>query len=178
MDSMDDHFWIHLLPWRQKNKAETKSAQIKFTCQLAFTHENGWDYLELQLVNRSSWSVWVEEATIVLSDLDAAFQAALPVEQVKIKICQNVVAHNTVGVSLAAAIYEAAGSPQGDYACVVLCDVSYSVFEEWCNTQSRVYRVRMRGLTAVGLGGARGFNKNGSMSQRIRIKTQTLMKRR
>jgi hypothetical protein len=170
---VDDHFWIHLLPWRQKNKAETKSAQIKFTCQLAFTHENGWNYLELQLVNRSSWSVWVEEATIFLRDLDASLQASDPAEQVKLKIRQNVDAHDTVGVSVAAAIYEAAGSPQGHYECVVLSDVYYSVFEEWCNTQSREYRVMMRGITAVGLGGARGFNKNGSMSQRTRIKTQT-----
>jgi hypothetical protein len=170
---MDDHSLIRSLPWRQKNKAETKSAQIKFACQLAFTHENGWDYLELQLVNRSSWNVWVEEATMFLHDLDASLQASDPAEQVKIQIRQNVEAHNTVSVSLAAAIYEAAGKPQGRYACVVLSDVYYSVFEEWCNTQSREYRVMMRGITAVGLGGARGFNKNGSMSQRTRIKTQT-----
>jgi hypothetical protein len=171
---MDDHFWIHLLPWRQKNRAETKSAQIKFTCQLAFTHDNGWDYLELQLVNRSSWTVWVEEATIVLSDPDATLQAEVPAEQVKIKIRQNVEARKTVSVSLAAALYEAAGKPQGHYACIVFTDVYYSVFEEWCNTQSRVYRVMMRGLTAVGLGGARGYNKNGSMSRRVKARTKVL----
>jgi hypothetical protein len=39
-------------------------------------------------------------------------------------------------VSLAAALYDAAGKPQGHYACVVLVEVYYSVFESWCNTQS------------------------------------------
>jgi hypothetical protein len=168
---MDKRFWIHLLPWRQKNKAETKSAQVKFACHLAFTHENGWDYLELQLVNRSSWNVWVEEATIVLDDLSATFQTSNPADQAKIKIRQNVEAHNIVSVSLAEALYDAAGKPQGHYACVVLVEVKYSVFEEWCNTQSDVCRVTMRGLTAVGLRGARGYNKNGSKSRRIRTRT-------
>ena len=168
---MDERFWIHLLPWRQKNKAETKSAQVKFACRLAFTHENGWDSLELQLVNRSSWNVWVEEATIVLDDFHANLPTAPLADQAKIKIRQNVEAHNIVRVSLAAALYDAAGKPQGHYECVVLVDAYYSVFEEWCNTQSNVCRVMMRGLTAVGLRGARGYNKNRSMSQRIKTRT-------
>jgi|ERR1700722_12295922 hypothetical protein len=56
---MDERIWIRLLPWRRKDRADSKSAQVKYACQLGFTQESGWSYLELLLVNRSSWAVWV-----------------------------------------------------------------------------------------------------------------------
>ena len=102
---MDDHYWIRLLPWRQKNKAETKSAQIKFAPKLVIFRERGWVNLELSLVNRSSWTVWVEEATVILADLDATWQSDIATGQARHEIRQSVGANDTLSVSLAVAIY-------------------------------------------------------------------------
>jgi hypothetical protein len=117
---MDERYRIRLLPWRQKNKANSKSAQIKFAPKLRMTHKDGWAYLELQLVNRSSWGVWVEEATIVLIDLDAESQTAISTGEGKLAILQNIGLKDELSVSLAGAIFDAAGRPQGPYSSLSL----------------------------------------------------------
>ena len=108
--------WIRSLPWRQKNKPESKSAQIKFAPQLMFSRKYGWKYLELRLVNRSSWTVWVEEANIVLADLRAILQTTAPTGEARYQILQNVGPNETLGLSLAVSINNAAGRPQGRYS--------------------------------------------------------------
>jgi hypothetical protein len=148
---MEERFWIRLLPWRRKDRADSKSAQIKFACQIGFNQENGWNYLELLLINRSSWAVWVEDANIHIDDLYSISQTSVPTEQAKIVIRQIVEPRNIVGVSLAAALYEAAGRPQRQYSCIVRTDVNYSVFDEWSSTNAEPRRATMRGLSAVGL---------------------------
>jgi len=153
---MDERFWIRLFPWLRKSRAESKAAQIRFACQLGFTQENGWDYLELLLVNRSSWAVWVEEAIIHIDDLLAISQTTVPAEQGKMVIRQIVEPRHIISVSLAAALYEAAGRPQRQYSCVVHTDVSYSVFDEWSNVKAEPCRATMRGLSAVGLRSIQG----------------------
>ena len=156
---MDDRYWIRLLPWRRKNKAETKSAQIKFAPKLVICRERGWVNLELSLVNRSSWTVWVEEATVILDDLDAVSQSEVATGQARHEILQNVRANDTLSVSLAVAIYNAAGRPQGQYSCLVSTDVRYRVFDEWCYAKLEPCRVEMAGLTAVDLRRAHRDNK-------------------
>ena len=150
-DQMDQRYWIRFLPWRQKNKPESNSAQIKFAPQLTITRQDGWTYLELLLVNRSSWTVWVEEASVVLTDLDVNWQTRVPTGQVAHKILQNVVPGDALSVSLAAAIYDAAGRPQGPYSCLVSTNVRYRVLNEWCNAQLETCRVEMTALTVLGL---------------------------
>src|SRR5579863_2435733 len=115
---MDKHYWIRFLPWRRKNNVESNPAQIKFAPKLRITRQDGWMYLELFLVNRSSWTAWVEEATVVLNDLDANWQTGIPTGHINHKILQNVVPGDELSVSLAAAIYETAGRPQGQYSCL------------------------------------------------------------
>ena len=127
MDLLDERYWIGLLPWRRKNKPESKSAQIKFAPKLEITREDGWVYLELQLVNRSNWTVWVQEATVVLIDLDAKWQTAVSNKQARYEILQNVEPHDTLSVSLARTIYDAAGRPQAPYSCLVSTNVRYRV---------------------------------------------------
>jgi hypothetical protein len=156
---MDERYWIRLLPWRQKNKAETKSAQIKFAPKLVMCRERGWVNLELQLVNRSSWWVWVEEATVVLIDLDAESQTETSTGEAKLKILQNIGPNEELSVSLARAIYDAAGRPQEPYSCFVLTNVLYRVFDEWCNAQLEASRVEMEALSATGLRRAHRDNK-------------------
>jgi len=156
---MDERLWIRLLPWRQKNKANSKSAQIKFAPKLSMTHNDDWAYLELQLLNRSSWWVWVKEATVVLIDLDAESQTEISTGEGKLKIHQNIGPSDELSVSLAGAIYEAAGRPQGPYSCFVLTNVLYRVFDEWCNAQLDAYLVEMEALSVMGLRRAHRDNK-------------------
>jgi len=156
---MDDRYWIRLLPWRRKNKAESISAQIKFAPKLMICRERGWVNLELSLVNRSSWTVWVKEATVTLADLNAVSQSEVATGQARHEILQNVGANDTLSVSLAVAIYNAAGRPQGQYSCLVSTDVRYRVFDEWCDAKLETCRVDMAGLTAVDLRSARWYDK-------------------
>lgn len=156
---MDARFWIRLLPWRHKNKAESKCAQIKFAPQLVFSRKDGWRYLELLLVNRSSWTVWVEEANIVLANLRAIWQTTTPAGEARYQILQNVGPNETLGVSLAVSIYNAAGRPQGRYSCLVLTNVRYRVFDEWCDVKLETSRVDMAGYTALDLRRARWYDK-------------------
>jgi hypothetical protein len=156
---MDERYWIRLLPWRQKNMAESKSAQIKFAPKLRVVRKDAGAYLELLLVNRSSWTVWVEEATVFLIDLDAKRQTAVPTWQARYEILQNVEPNDTLSVSLARAIYDAAGRPQGSYSCLVRTNVLYRVFNEWCNAKLETYRVEMAALGILGLRSARSYDK-------------------
>lgn len=156
---MDESYWIRSLPWRQKNRAESKAAQIKFVPQLKFSRKDGWNYLELLLVNRSSWTVWVEEANIVLADLKAIWQTTAPTGEASYQILQNVGPNETLGLSLAVSIYNAAGRPQGRYSCLVLTTVRYRVFDEWCDVKLETSHVDMAGYTARDLRHARWYDK-------------------
>jgi hypothetical protein len=156
---MDDQYWIRLLPWRQKYKAESKSAQIKFAPKLRVVRKDAGAYLELQLMNRSSWTVWVEEATVFLLDLDAKRQMAVPTWQARYEVLQNVEPNDTLSVSLAKAIHDSAGRPQGPYSCLVRTNVLYRVFDEWCNAKLETYRVEMEALGALGVRSARSYDK-------------------
>ena len=156
---MDERYWIRLLPWRLENKAESKSAKIKFAPKLRITREDGWQYLELQLVNHSSWTVWVEEASVGLADLDANLQTEVPSGQARHEILQNVSPNEALSVSLAGAIYDAAGRPQGQYSCLVHIHVRYRVFGEWRDAELETCRVEMEALSVFGLRSGRWYDK-------------------
>jgi hypothetical protein len=156
---MAERFWIHLLPWRRKNAVEAKFAQINFAPRLTITRDNGWTYLQLELVNRSNWRVWVEEASVVLTALNAEMQPDDPTGRAKHKLFRNVGPNQTLSVSLAETIYDAAGRPQGLYSCLVLTNVRYRVFDEWRNARLEPYRVEMKALTVVGLHSAGWYDK-------------------
>jgi hypothetical protein len=148
---MDNSYWARLLPWGQKNKAKSTLAQTTFDSKLRITRQDGWTYLELQLVNRSGWTTWVEEASVALADLNANLQTGVPTGQVSHKVYQNVVPGDALSVSLAAAIYDAAGRPQGPYSCLLSTNVRYRILNEWCNAQLDTCRVEMVALTVLGL---------------------------
>jgi hypothetical protein len=156
---MDERFWIRLLAWRPKNKPGSNPAQIKFAPKLRITRENGWVYLELQLVNRSRWPVWVQEAAVVLIELNADSQTAVSNGQARHEVLQNVGPNDTLCVSLARTIYDAAGRPQGPYSCLVSTNVRYRVFDEWCNAKLETHRVEMAALKVRDLHSARWYDK-------------------
>jgi hypothetical protein len=155
-----------MLPWRRKNKVESNPARIKFVPKLAIHKENGWVYLELQLVNGSCWTVWVQEAAVVLIDLDAQSQTALSNGQGRHEVLQNVGPNDILSVSLARTIYDAAGRPQGSYSCLVSVNVRYRLFDEWCDATLETYRIEMAALKVRGLQRARWCDKKVKQSNR------------
>lgn len=157
---MDSAAWTFGLfrPWRKTNP-QPEGFQIDFSARLRLFREDDWAYLELLLVNHSNVTVWVEEATIVLSELEANWQTSIATGQTKHKILQNIGPNDTLGVSFVGSIYEAAGKPQGKYSCVVFTDVRYRVGDEWLNKTLDVYRVEMAALTVFRLRRSRWFGK-------------------
>jgi len=156
---MDERYWIRLLPWRHKNKPEFKSTQIKFAPKLKITHNDGWVYLELLLANPSSWTVWVEEASVALADLDANLQTATSTGEAILKIRHSIRPYDELSVSLARTIYDAAGRPQGAYSSLVLTNVRYRVIDGWCDAKLETCFVEMEALGVVGLHHPHGHDK-------------------
>jgi hypothetical protein len=148
---MRERYWIRLLPWKKKNKPNTKSGQIKFVPKLMITREHDWQYLELQIVNCSSWSVWVQEAAVILIDPDGKLRATGSQGRARYEILLNVRPKDTLKVRLARTIYDAAGRPAEPYSRLVRMNVRYRVFGEWCNARLKTYRVKMAALRACSL---------------------------
>jgi hypothetical protein len=153
-------FWTSgLFRWLRRTKPERGGGRVDFSARLRIIHDDGWVSLELLLVNRSNVTVWVEDVTVVLTDLDTDWQAGIPAGQARQAICQNVRPKGALSVSVAGAIYDAAGRPQGPYSCLVLPNVRYRVFDEWCNAQLETCRVEMAALTVVDLHSAHWYEK-------------------
>jgi hypothetical protein len=159
MDATKERAWILRLPWRRKGRAETKAAQIKFHPQVDIVREDGWADLSLLLVNRSSFTVWIEHANIALADLNAKHQTTTPIGQLNQQILQYVAAKETLRVSLANAVYDVAGRPQGPYTCLLLASVRYWVFDEWCDARAATCRIGMAAISVTDLQAARWYDK-------------------
>jgi hypothetical protein len=144
--------------WR-KTRAESEYVESSFASELRINREDGWVSLELLLVNDASMTVWVEEATVALTDLDANWQTSIPTGQARREIRQNVRASESLGLSLAGAIYEAAGRPQGRYSCLVYIEVHYRFDDEWFSKGLDIFRVEMGALTVHGLHRLRWYEK-------------------
>jgi hypothetical protein len=136
--------------WR-KTKPEPADSQTDFSALLRIFRQDGWVYLELLLINRSEVTVWVEKATIVLSELKANWQTTTSSGQAKHDILQNIGPDDTLRVSFVRALYDAAGRPQGKYSCLVSIKVRYRMGDEWFNQKLDTYRVEMAALTAFSL---------------------------
>jgi hypothetical protein len=138
---------------------ESKSPQVNFEARLATTHERGRMYLILQLFNHTSWTVWIDEVSVVLAALDANLQTEAPTGQARHRIFQNVGPNEALGVSLAETMYDAAGRPQGRYSCSINTGVRYRVLDEWCDAKLEPCHIEMEALTVVALHGARWYDK-------------------
>lgn len=153
-------FWTSgLFRRRRKTRPEPGIVQIDFSARLRVFHDNGWVSLVLLLENRSKVTVWVEDATAVLTDLDTDWLTGVPPEQARHQILQNVGPNDVLSVSIAGAIYDAAGRPQEIYSCLVHTNVRYRVFDEWCSVQLEPCRLEMAALTVVDLHSARWYDK-------------------
>lgn len=159
MDIRKERLWIHRLPWRRKGKDETMAAQIKFRPRIEIVHQDGWEDLALLFVNQSSFTVWIENASIALAELKAEHQSTSPIGCHTHQVLQNVDVNGTLTVSVANAVYDAAGRPQGPYNCLLLANVRYSVFDEWCEASATTCRIKMAAMNAIDLHSARWYDK-------------------
>lgn len=148
-----------LFRWGHKSNTPPQAIQNDFAPRLAISHSDGWDSLDLQLVNRSNVTLWVEEATVLLTNLEADLQGSLATGNEKHKIRQPVGAHFTLSMSLAGIVYEAAGRPQGPYACLILPNVRYRTGDMWVEKALGTYRLRMVALSVMGLRRMRWFDR-------------------
>ncbi len=148
-----------LFRWRRKNETESEQIEVAFAPELRIVRNDGWVSLELLLANDANVMVWVEEAIVVLTDLDANWQTSISTGQAKHEIRQNVRGNESLGLSLAGAIYDAAGRPQGKYSCLISVDVRYRVGEAWFNRTLDTYKVEMAALTVFELRRSRWYEK-------------------
>jgi hypothetical protein len=157
---LGDRVWKgRLFRWWQKPGSESERIEIDFAPKLRIIRDNGWVSLELLLANRSKVTVWVEEARVVLSELDANWQTSIATGQAKHEIRQHVPPDDGLAMSLASAIYNAAGRPQGPYSCLVFTDVLCRVGDEWFSKALDTCRVEMAALTVIRLRRSRWYGK-------------------
>jgi len=134
--------------WRRKKNEDTPENRKQFRPVLGFTRLDGGESLSLLLTNDSSERVWVEEIELFLSGLQADQQTAEPSCHGTQKILQAVHSGDMLPVSLAQAIYKAAGNPQRRYSCLLSSIVRYKIGEESFEKSLESYRIQMNGLKA------------------------------
>jgi hypothetical protein len=136
-----------LIPFRVRKKDFFSERQIDLSPAVRITILDGWVYL--QLVNRSEVKMWIEDATLVITDLEAKFQTALAIGQMTLNISQTILPDETLSMSLTKSLYEAGGSPQGRYSFFVIGTVHYRIGEDWAQTNILPHRVKMAALNVV-----------------------------
>jgi hypothetical protein len=107
----------------------------------------GWASLELHLVNQSAFTLWLEDAKLVTTDLDANFQTAIAIGQVTHRIRQAVRPNETLSMSIIGSLYDAAGRPQGPYSFLVVGTVHYRIGEDWAQSNILPHRIEMAALS-------------------------------
>ena len=152
--------------WWRKTRNESGHIEIDFAPKLRINRDDGGASLDLLLVNNAEMTVWVEEATVVLTDLDATWQTSIPTGQANHEIRQIVRANESLELSLAGAIYDAAGRAEGRYSCFMVVVVRCRVGEEWFSKTLDTYRVEMTGLKARSLHRSRWYEKKAGASNR------------
>jgi len=140
---------------RRRNGADTSPGSSGFRPSIGFSRMDGMESLSLLLENKSDRHVWAEEIEISLSDLVAENQTSeAPLNGVQ-KIRQMVPPGDTLPISLAGAIYKAAGEPQRKHSSVLSSVLRYRIAEECLEMNLENYRIQMIGLTASGVQGVR-----------------------
>jgi hypothetical protein len=123
--------------------------EIDVTPTLEITENNGWVSLNLLLVNRSNVRIWAEEATIALANLEATLQASIARGQATRIIRQPIGPQEALALSLAEAVYTAAGNPQETYSCIISTTIRLRSGDRWLERMDQQRRLEMRALVPV-----------------------------
>jgi hypothetical protein len=109
--------------------------------------------------------IWVEDASVVLTHLDAKLQSAATPGSVTQQVLQYIQPKESLNVSLANAVYDAAGRPQGPYTGLLQANVRYCVFDEWSEAATADCRIAMAAINAIDLNPARWYEKKVRISK-------------
>jgi hypothetical protein len=130
---------------------ETVDSVSGFRPRIGFSASDGMQSISLLLENESPASIWVEEIEIVLRNLVASHQATEPPCHESLRIRQLVGPGDALPISLAGAIYKAAGKPQREYSCGLSSVLRFRVGENSFEQALEDSRIHMIGLTASGI---------------------------
>ena len=80
--------WLALRFWRRRNApaSSPNGPEVSVKAELASTRTRGWTFFNLVLANHSRMRVAIVDATFVMTDLVAEFQANPPAKQTTLKI--------------------------------------------------------------------------------------------
>jgi len=134
--------------WRRGNASGGSDRKSSFHPHIGFTRLDGMESLSLLLPNESETNVWAEEIELFLSELVAENQSCEPTLNGIQKICQLIPPGDMLPISLAGAIYKAAGEPQRKHSSILSSVLRYRIGEEWFEKHLENYRIHMIGLTA------------------------------
>ena len=141
-------YYVFRVRRREQRSAETRLHHGFRPC-IGFTRLDGMTSLSLLLENHFRKHIWAEEIEISLTNLEAENQTAEPTLRGTQKIRQMVPPGDTLPISLAELIYEAAGKPQRTHSSVLSPRLRYRVGEDWFAKQLEGCSIQMMGLTAV-----------------------------
>jgi hypothetical protein len=144
--------YLVLRIWRREPDSDSWNPRKGFRPRIGFSKQDGMASVSLLLSNGSEEPVWVEEIEIHLTGLVANDQVVEPTFHELKKIRQLVPPDDMLPVSLAQAVYKAAGNPQRKYSCVLSSILRYRVGENWCEKTMANYKLQMAGLTADNIG--------------------------
>jgi len=136
---------------RSSDARDSKNRSDGFRPRIGFTRLDGMESLSLLIENETRTHIWAEEIEITLSDLVAVSQTAEPSFHEIQKIRQVVQPGDMLPISLAGAIYKAAGEPQRKHSSVLSSVIRYRIGEKWFERNLDSYKIQMIGLTASGV---------------------------
>jgi hypothetical protein len=152
--------WVALRSWRRKENQTAGSSDDGFRPRIVFTRREGWVSLNLNLENPSQEKIWAEEAELVLTELVAQNQTAeAPLREIQ-KIRQTINPGDMLPISLAEAIYKAAGKPQSTYNSLLSATVRYRSTAGDVLSEIRLptYRIVMASLKARNVSRVRWYH--------------------
>src|SRR5579872_3384071 len=104
--------YLALRFWRQKQDDAAKELHRGFRPRIGFSRLDGMESLSLLLENGFHKYIWVEAIEFTLADLVAEKQTTEAALHGTQKILQMIAPGDMLPISLAGAIYKAAGEPQ------------------------------------------------------------------
>ncbi|HEY2646720.1 MAG TPA: hypothetical protein VGI34_07085 [Candidatus Acidoferrales bacterium] len=134
---------------RRRNNTDSTDPNRGFRPSVGFTRLDGMESISLLLSNESDENVWAEEIEIFLNGLVAEDQTSEPSFHGIQKIRQMVPRGDMLPISLAGAIYKAAGEPQRRHDSVLSSVLRYRIGEALLEKNLQNYRIEMIGLTAA-----------------------------
>ena len=159
-----------ILRSRFGRRRNLRPLEIRITPEIRSKQFDGWVALQLQATNQSDVTIWLEDAEFLIGDLDANFQTALPSHRKIFSIKQAIHAGELLSLSIASTLYEAAGSPQGNYSFDFVGNIRYRIGTSWQEIRTGNYWIEMAALSVLKFKRRRSTNFDDSASSTRAVK--------